>query len=75
MSSLVIYNPYSGRWNALKKKQEVEDALNRAGVKYELILTERHGHAVDLATRAATQGYDTVIAAGGDGTISEVENG
>lgn len=75
MSLLVIYNPYSGRWNALKKKQEVEDALNRAGVKYELILTEGPGHAMDLAARAANQGFDTVIAAGGDGTISEVVNG
>ncbi|MBE0408720.1 MAG: diacylglycerol kinase family lipid kinase [Anaerolineales bacterium] len=75
MSLLVIYNPYSGRWNALKKKQEVEDALNRAGVKYELILTEGPGHAMDLAARAVNQGFDTVIAAGGDGTISEVVNG
>jgi diacylglycerol kinase (ATP) len=75
MKSLVIYNPYSGRWNALKKKQKVEDALDRAGINYDLILTEGPGEAMDLAARALNKGFDFVIAAGGDGTISEVVNG
>jgi diacylglycerol kinase (ATP) len=32
-------------------------------------------HAVELAREAASQGYDLVVAVGGDGTVSEVVNG
>lgn len=75
MKALVIYNPYSGRWSALKKRQEAEAALHNAGINYELKLTEAPGNAMDLAARAVHQGYSPIIAAGGDGTISEVVNG
>lgn len=34
--------------------------------------TERPGHALELARRAVAEGYDTVVAAGGDGTVTEV---
>ena len=33
------------------------------------------GHAIDLAKQAGEQGYDMVIAMGGDGTVHEVING
>jgi YegS/Rv2252/BmrU family lipid kinase len=33
------------------------------------------GHAIDLAKQAGEQGYDMVIAMGGDGTVHEVVNG
>ena len=40
---------------------------------FELVRTERPRHAVELA--AGAQGYDTVLALGGDGVIHEVANG
>ena len=75
MKALVIYNPYSGRWSSLKKKPEAEAALRQAGIDYDLEMTECPGHAIDLAVKAVHQGVKLIIAAGGDGTISEVVNG
>jgi len=56
-------------WRAL------EDALRRAGIRYDVRKTESAGHAVDLAREAAHAGASLVVAAGGDGTIAEVVTG
>lgn len=37
--------------------------------------TDYPGHAIELARQAGEQGYDLVIAVGGDGTVHEVING
>jgi diacylglycerol kinase (ATP) len=75
MSAIVILNPYAGRWKAQQKRGEIENALKEAGVQYTLIATERPGHGSELAARAVREGFCPVIAAGGDGSISEVVNG
>src|SRR5258708_17092588 len=43
-----------------------------AGITGTVYLTERRGHAVDLASVAIAQGARTVLAWGGDGTINEI---
>jgi diacylglycerol kinase (ATP) len=50
-------------------------ALAAAGVVYDLALTERPNHAIELAQRAVAQGYSPIVAAGGDGLLNEVING
>jgi YegS/Rv2252/BmrU family lipid kinase len=75
MTAKVILNPYSGRWSALKRKDEAESALKAAGVQYDLVLTERPDHGLSLAADAVRQGFSPIISAGGDGSISEVVNG
>jgi diacylglycerol kinase (ATP) len=42
------------------------------GVDAEVFVTERAGHAHDLARSAVSRGADAVLAWGGDGTINEV---
>ncbi len=75
MPALVILNPYAGRWKGQQKQGEIESALKDAGVDYQLAVTERPGHGSELAAEAVQQGFSPVIAAGGDGSISEVVNG
>ena len=41
----------------------------------EIVVTQRPGHAAELATRAARDGAERVIAVGGDGAVHEVANG
>jgi diacylglycerol kinase (ATP) len=75
MAAKVILNPYAGRWMALKRRAEAEKALMDAGVKYELVTTSTPGEGTQLALKAVEEGFSPIIAAGGDGTISEIVNG
>lgn len=44
-------------------------------VKLEVLETTYRGHAADAAAQAAADGFDLVVAHGGDGTVNEVVNG
>ncbi len=71
----VILNPYAGRWKARENTSRVEDAPERAGMTYDLVVTQRADEGIDLAARAARAGFEPVVAVGGDSTCSEVING
>jgi diacylglycerol kinase (ATP) len=75
MTTKIILNPYANRWTALKRRPEAEDALKAAGIEYDLVVSQKAGHGIQLAAEAAMAGYDQVIAAGGDSTYNEVVNG
>jgi diacylglycerol kinase (ATP) len=74
MTAKVILNPYSNRWNARKRWPEAEIALRKAGVDFELAVSERQGHIAELTRQALRDGFSPLIAAGGDGTIGEIIN-
>lgn len=75
MTAKVILNPYSARWRADERFPEAASALRDAGVDFEVVRSERHGHCIELAEQAVKEGFSPIIAAGGDGTIGEVVNG
>ena len=54
---------------------EIKECLNEQGLQFDLVTTARAGEAVELARRATEDGYETIVAAGGDGTYQEVING
>lgn len=70
----VILNPWSDRGRAQQQKEKIL-ALGQQYGGLDLVLTERPGHGRALARQAANEGYDLVVAAGGDGTVHEVVNG
>jgi len=53
----------------------LEQLLAEHRLDFDLVRTERPLHAIDLARQAARDGYQVVVAAGGDGTANEVLNG
>ncbi len=71
----IIVNPWSGKGATEKRIPEIEQALKGFGMDYGLALTERPWHAAKLAREAIIDGYDVVVAVGGDGTVNEVLNG
>lgn len=71
----VILNPYANRWGAQARVPDVHSALARADVESDLVLTTAEQEATRIAQAAAGEGYDAIVAAGGDGTVSEVVNG
>lgn len=75
MTAKVIFNPYSNRWSSKARWPLAESALKAAGVDFEVAMSERKGHVVELAAQAVREGFSPIIAAGGDGTLSEVANG
>jgi diacylglycerol kinase (ATP) len=71
----VIINPIAGRarTTAARDRSALASAVLAAcGESGEVFITERRGHAGDLAWRAAARGDRLVIAWGGDGTMNEV---
>lgn len=73
MRALLIANP-----KATSTSTTVRDVLLRElgnWLKVDLAETHHRGHATDLAADAARDGYDVVIALGGDGTVNEAVNG
>ncbi len=70
---LVIVNPYASTVSD-RLKNLVVYAL-RGSYQVDAIDTERRDHATDLCREAAREGYDVVVAFGGDGTVNEAANG
>lgn len=71
----VIFNPLAGRGRAAKLKTEILTALAEGNCNYHWEETLGHGHAVEIAKKAVADGFDLIIAAGGDGTVNQVVNG
>ena len=68
----IILNPAARGERAARLREEIE-AL--AAGSATLLRTAKRGEASLLARQAVSEGFEQVIAAGGDGTINEVVNG
>jgi diacylglycerol kinase (ATP) len=71
----VILNPVAGGGGLSSRWPEIATLLTQAFGEFEMRKTEQAGDATTLAIDFAACGYDLVIAAGGDGTASEVADG
>lgn len=73
MNALLIVNPAAGQGKPQAALAELHAALGPLiGAVY---LTQKAGDAEDAARGAAASGFDTVLVAGGDGTVNEAING
>src|SRR6201991_4795978 len=70
---LIIVNPYATTVSD-RLKNLVVYAL-RGSYEVDAIDAEARGHGTELTGEAAREGYDVVVAFGGDGTVNEAANG
>lgn len=74
--AIFIVNPAAAGGRAARAEPLIREAFaGRPGAQPEFAVTQRSGHAVELAAEAARGGYDPIVAVGGDGTVHEVANG
>src|SRR3989440_9176592 len=70
-STLIILNPAAHSERAQRKRAQVESLAHDCVV----CSTTRTGEAELMARRGIKEGFEKIVAAGGDGTINEVVNG
>ncbi len=66
-----IINPHSGTGNKEKLPELIESAIDKTIFNAEVCFTEAPGHARELTREAVENGYEIVVAVGGDGSVNE----
>jgi len=69
----LILNPTANHGRSLQQAADLRSLM--ININADWAGTEYPGHATQLARQAGEQGYDLVVAVGGDGTVHEVVNG
>ena len=72
---LFITNPVAGTMKSRSAMFDIVNVFCKAGYQVTAQVTQKRGHAIELAERAAEEGYDIVVCCGGDGTMNEVVTG
>lgn len=73
MKYAFILNPAAGKGrDPAVFETAVQRVMDPSGFPYRLQRTERRGHAPELARAAQAEGFDVVVAIGGDGTVNEI---
>lgn len=68
----VVLNPSAGAGAAMRRLPRLSESLRRHGLKHDILLTKRPGHAAELAREARAEGVEVIAVMGGDGTLNEV---
>lgn len=71
----IIYNPTAGRESFKKELSVVLERLEIAGYETSAHATTAEGDGIVAAKEAVDNGFDLIVAVGGDGTINEVITG
>lgn len=67
-----IVNPISGTSDKQRILDMIPTYMDSHCYDWTVRKTEHRGHAAEIATEAAREGVDVVVAVGGDGTVNEV---
>jgi diacylglycerol kinase (ATP) len=68
-------NPVAGNAEAETLREVIDSLCSRKGWQYEIYETTGEEDVAEVARKAAEEGADLIVAAGGDGTVAGVVNG
>ncbi|MBM3133972.1 MAG: diacylglycerol kinase family lipid kinase [Chloroflexi bacterium] len=71
----LIVNPVSANGKTAGRWPPIQEWLRTQGLAFDHVVTERSGHATELARQAVAEGCTLIVAVGGEGTLNEVVNG
>ncbi len=71
----ILVNPAAAGGRLGREWPRLEPRLREGGVDAPVVFTEAPGHATELAEEAVAGGIETVVVAGGDGTLCEAAEG
>ncbi len=71
----IILNPTSGKGAGVLAQPQLVELLEQQHLDYDLVQTQYPWQAAELTQQAVSQGFQVVVAVGGDGTVNEVVNG
>lgn len=69
---IFIVNPISGTQSKEIILNLLDEKIDKERYSWDVVYTERAGHAVEIAAQAAENKAEAVVAIGGDGTINEI---
>lgn len=72
---LFIVNPISGIGKQKGIEALIGESIDKSRFTTEVVYTRASGHATEISSKAASDGFDIVAAVGGDGTVNETAAG
>ena len=72
LKTRIIVNPFSGTSRKEDFEQLLQSRIDQNRFDFEICYTTHPGHATTLSEEAKNNGYQVVVAVGGDGTVNEV---
>lgn len=70
-----IVNPIAGAGKAKSLIPAIRENFRQAGAEFDIYQTSAPRDAIEAAEKAAQDGFNVLVAVGGDGTVNEVLNG
>ena len=70
-----IVNPISGTRSKEGLDRTIAQAIDSNRYEWRMVMTERAGHAIEIARQCVADDVDICVAVGGDGTVNEVASG
>ena len=74
MKTKFIVNPIAGLGKQKNIKKILDRYLDKNRFNFDIIYTEKHLHAKELAKQAVKEKYDLIISVGGDGTLNQISS-
>ncbi len=74
LKTKIIVNPRAGRGNTRRSLTLLKKKLKKENIECSFILSRYPGHVEELAREAMKEGYQRIVACGGDGTVNGIIN-